>query len=189
MSATMNEVVRTILTRRSVRDFKDRQIKEEDLETILECASYAPSAMNAQNWHFTAIRDSVTIKKLNGWIAAEIKESGNPNLEGILEKADGRVFRNAPCVVVISTEKQDRFSVVNASAAVQNILLAACSLGIGSCWIGTVGILGTSKRAEEYASGLKIPRGYVPFFGVTLGYSAFQRLEAPPRKEGAVTIL
>jgi nitroreductase len=46
----MNDVIRTILTRRSVRDFKDRQIKEKDLETILECASYAPSAMSAQNW-------------------------------------------------------------------------------------------------------------------------------------------
>jgi hypothetical protein len=63
------------------------------------------------------------------------------------------------------------------------------SLGIGSCWTGTVGILGTSKRADEFASGPKIPKGYMPFFGVTLGYSAFESLEAPPRKEGAVTIL
>ena len=185
----MNDVIKTILARRSVRAFKDTQVKEKDLDTILECASYAPSAMNAQNWHFTAIRDLAIIEKVNSWIVKEIKESGNPNLEGILERADGKVFRNAPCVIVVSTEKQDRFSVINASAATQNILLAAHSLGIGSCWIGTVGILGTSKRADEYASELKIPKGYVPFFGVTLGYSASGSLEAPPRKKGVVTII
>ena len=144
--------------------------------------------MNAQNWHFTAIRDVAVIERLNGWIVAEIKESGNPYLQVILERADGKVFRNAPCVIVVSAEKQDRLAVVNACAAMQNMLLAAHSLGIGSCWIGTVGILGTCKRADEYASELKIPKGYAPFFGVTLGYSASGSLEAPPRKDGAVTI-
>jgi nitroreductase len=183
----MNEVIETILARRSVRAFKEKQLAKEDLDAILECASYAPSAMNTQNWHFTAIRDPAFIEKLNEWIADEIKESGNPNLEGILERANGRVFRNAPCVVVISTERQDRFGVINASAATQNMLLAAHSLGIGSCWIGTVGILGMSKRADEYASQLKIPKGYIPFFGVTLGYSATESLKAPPRKEGVIT--
>lgn len=185
----MNEVITTILARRSVRAFKEKQISNEDLGAILECACYAPSAMNTQNWHFTAIREPAFIEKLNGWIAAEIEESGNLNLEGILERANGKVLRNAPCVVVVSTEKQDRFSIINASAATQNMLLAAHSLGIGSCWIGTVGILGMSKRADEYAFELKIPKGYAPFFGVTLGYSASESLEAPPRKEDVVTIL
>ena len=185
----MNEVIQTILGRRSVRAFKDKQLKKEDLDAILECARYAPSAMNAQNWHFTAIRDSASIEKVNGWIVTEIKESRNPNLEGILERSNGKVFRNAPCLVVVSSEKADRFGVINASAATQNMLLAAHSLGIGSCWIGTVGILGTSKRADYYATELGIPKGYAPFFGVTLGYGASEGLEAPPRREGVVNII
>ena len=185
----MNDIINAILARRSVRAFTDRQIKEEDLDAIVKCATYAPSAMNTQNWHFTAIRDGAFIEKVNGWIVGEIKESGNPQLEGILERSNGRIFRNAPCVVIVSTEKGDRFGVINASAATQNMLLAARSLGIGSCWIGTVGILGTSKRADSYAAGLRIPKGYAPFFGITLGYSASETLEAPPRKEGTVTIV
>ncbi len=185
----MNEVINAILARRSVRAFQDRQIKKEDLDVILKCASYAPSAMNTQNWHFTAIRDAAFIEKVNGWIVSEIKESGNPNLEGILERSNGKIFRNAPCIVVVSTERQDRFGIINASAATQNMLLAAHSLGIGSCWIGTVGILGTSKRADYYAAELKIPKGHAPFFGVTLGYSASAALEAPTRKEGVVSII
>jgi nitroreductase len=185
----LNEVVETILGRRSVRSFTDKQVKKEDLDVILECARYAPSAMNSQNWHFTAIRDAGVIGKVNGWIVSEIKESGNPSLDGILERSKGNVFRNAPCVVIVSTEKGDRFGVINASAATQNMLLAAYSLGIGSCWIGTVGILGTSKRADNYASELKLPKGYGPFFGVTLGYDASETQEAPPRTDSAVTIL
>ena len=185
----MNEIINTILMRRSIRAFQDKQIKREHLEAILKCAVYAPSAMDAQNWHFAAIREEAIIAKVNGWIVSEVKESGNPSLEGILERSKGKVFRNAPCVVIVSTERGDRFGVINASAATQNILLAARSLGIGSCWIGTVGILGTSKRADYYASELSIPKGYAPFFGVTLGYSESEILEAPPRKEGTVTIL
>ncbi len=185
----MNEVMNAILARRSVRAFTDKQITKEDLDAILKCASYAPSAMNNQNWHFTAIREAAFIEKVNGWIVSEIKESGNPSLEGILERSNGKVFRNARCVVVVATEKGDRFGIINASAATQNMLLAAHSLGIGSCWIGTVGILGTSRRADYYASELKIPKGYAPFFGVTLGYSATEAIEAPPRKEGTVTTL
>jgi len=185
----MNEVIRSILARRSVRAFKNKQITGQELDAILECACYAPSAMNNQNWHFTAIRDAAFIEKVNDWIVSEIKASGNPSLEGILERSNGKVFRDAPCVVVVATEKGDRFGIINASAATQNILLAAHSLGIGSCWIGTVGILGTSERSDYYASQLKIPRGYAPVFGVTLGYSATEAIEAPPRKEGTVATL
>jgi len=185
----MNDVINAILTRRSVRAFEDRQIKKEDLDAILKCAAYAPSAMNTQNWHFTAIREAAFIEKVNGWIVTEIKESGNPQLERILERSNGKIFRNAPCVVIVSTERGDRYGVINAAAATQNMLLAAHSLGIGSCWIGTVGILGTSKRADYYAAELKIPKGYAPFFGVTLGHGTAEVVEAPPRKYGTVTIL
>ena len=69
------------------------------------------------------------------------------------------------------------------------MLLAAHSVGIWSCWIGTVGILGLSKRADYYATELKVPKGYAPFFGVTLGYDASETLEAPPRMEQTVTII
>ena len=128
--AAMNEVIRAILARRSVRAFRAESIKTEDLDAILECAWSAPSAMNVQNWHFTAIRDGAFIDKLNGWIAAEITENGNPYLQGILERSDGKVFRNAPCVIIVSTEKQDRFSIINASAATRTCSLLPTPSGL-----------------------------------------------------------
>ncbi|HUI70779.1 MAG TPA: nitroreductase family protein [Spirochaetia bacterium] len=182
----MNEVMRTIVERRSVRAFTDQPIKKADVDSILECARYAPSANNTQNWHFTAIHSQAMIERVNGWIVEELKASGNPNYERMLERSNGRIFRNASCVIIVSTEKSDRFGVINASAATQNILLAAASLGIGSCWIGTVGALAMSKQAGKYASELRLPPGYSPYFGVTLGYAASQDLEAPPRRQGVV---
>jgi nitroreductase len=90
-------------------------------------------------------------------------------------------------LLLSQTEKANGFGVINASAATQNMLLAAHSLGIGSRWIGTVGILGTNKRADYHATELGLPKGYAPFFGVTLGYSASEDLQAQPRREGVVT--
>ena len=156
----MNDVIKTILARRSVRAFKDKQVPKEDLDTILECACHAPSAMNAQNWHFTAIRDVAVIERLNGWIVAEIKESGNPYLQVILcQKGRTGKCSETPLRhrgLSGKTRQAGRCQCLRGNV---NMLLAAHSLGIGSCWIGTVGILGTCKRADEYASELKYPEG------------------------------
>ena len=183
----MNDAVRSILARRSVRAFDTRSIAREDLETILQCARSAPSAMNTQNWHFTVLQDPEAIAKVNAWIVAEVRESGDARAAGILERSGGNVFRNAPCVVVVSTERADRFGVVNAAAATENMLIAAQSLGIASCWIGMVGILGTCPRADTWAAELGAPKGYAPFFGVTLGYGAGGSPVEPPRRDGVVT--
>ena len=91
LNATIKDVIRTSAKKRS--------------RLQVQADRGPPSAINGQNWHFTAIRDSATIEKLNGWIAAEIKESRNPNLAGILERAYGRAFRNAPCVASSSQRK------------------------------------------------------------------------------------
>jgi nitroreductase len=185
----MNEVLETLLKRRSVRAFRDEQIKKEELDAILGCALYAPSANNTQNWHFTVIQDKAMIEKVNGWILDGMNSSGDPKIQSVAKSTKASVFRNAPCVVIVSTEKGDRFGVINISAATQNILVAAEAIGIGSCWIGSVGILASSDRVEEYSRELGIPEGYTPYFGITLGYRTSSAQPAPPRKEGAVNYI
>ena len=61
----MNNIIENILTRRSIRTFKEDQISEEDLNTILVAGSYAPNGMGTQNWNFTAIQNVTTLKKVN----------------------------------------------------------------------------------------------------------------------------
>jgi len=185
----MNEVIATLLARRSVRLFKDEKIGKEDLDAILECAVYAPSANNTQNWHFAVIGNNATLGKVNGWILEEINSSGDQKIRNAAANVGASVFRNAPTVIIVSTVKDDRFGIINASAATQNILVAAQSLGIGSCWIGSVGVLANSGRLAEYARELGLPEGYAPYFGITLGYAASSDRPAPPRKAGTINYI
>ena len=69
----MNAVIENLLTRRSVRSFRDQAISEEDLQLILKTAAYAPSGMGKQTWKFTAVTDRAKIQKLAAAIARELK--------------------------------------------------------------------------------------------------------------------
>ena len=92
----MNEVLKTIQNRRSIRTFKNEQIKRQDLNAIIEAGLGAPSANNSQNWHFTAIQNMEVIMKVNSWVLDEIEQSGNARLYEITEKRMGNVFGDAP---------------------------------------------------------------------------------------------
>jgi len=70
----VNETLKVIRNRRSIRNSKDEQIKEEELAAILEAGLYAPSGMNSQDWHFTVIQNRKMIDTANEWTLPEIRE-------------------------------------------------------------------------------------------------------------------
>ena len=185
----MNETLTVIHSRRSTRLFKDEQVKKEELDAIVEAGLCAPSANNFQNWHFTVIQNKTMIAKVNAWVFEEINKSGTANLQEGMEKGTTSIFRNAPTVIVVSSPKKDSFGVINCAAATENMLLAAESLGIGSCWIGMVAILAFSSNATSYARELEAPEGYVPHIGITLGYKLPDVSLSPSRKENLVSYI
>nr|HPJ23597.1 nitroreductase family protein [Bacillota bacterium] len=125
----MNETVEMILKRRSVRKYKSDMITEEELKTIVECGLFAPSAKNKQNWHFTVITNNEKIEEIN-----RLAIEGMERL-GIEKEEDYHVFYHAPVVIVISS-KIEGYSEVNAGCVIENMAIAAQSMGIGSCIIG-----------------------------------------------------
>lgn len=185
----VNNVLKTILDRRSIRLFKAEQIKQEDIDSIIEAGLYAPSANNAQDWHFTVLQSKDIIEKVNGWLLDEVENSGNPDLQEIVKGNGGRFFRNAPTVIIVSTDKKYRFGVINASAATENMLIASKSLGIGSCWIGSVEMLSASKHVDFFAKELQLPDGFAPQFGVTLGYGEGASPPVPERRKNCVSYI
>lgn len=185
----MNETLRVIKSRRSIRLFKDEQIKKEELEAIVEAGLYAPSATNAQNWHFTVIQSKPMIETVNRWILEEIEKSNDARLEEIAERSHGRIFRNAPTVVIASADANDNYGAINAAAATENMLIAAESLGIGSCWIGMVRLLASGESFFMYAKKLQLPKGYAPQNGVTFGYKDSTNVPAPPRRQDSVSYI
>jgi len=100
-----------------------------------------------------------------------------------------KLFYNAKTIIVVSGEKSAVTAPTDCAAATENMMLAAESLGIGSCWIGLVTFLFKSKRGAEYAEKLGIPDGYEPYYAITLGYKKYDNAKAPQRRENTVTYI
>lgn len=175
----MRDVLDVIKSRRSVRKYKPEQISEEALEKILEAAIYAPSASNRQPWHFTVIQDAQLLRRINDVVRNTMAGSNEEWIKKTGSNPDFQVTYNAPTLIVVSGRKDNAPSKVDCSAAIQNMLIAAESLNIGSVWLGLVRFY---FEHEEELSRLAIPEGYEPYYGVALGYNANEKsLPAPKR--------
>ena len=183
----MNEVIHTILSRRSIRSYKPDAVAKEDIETVLQAALYAPSGAGAEPWHFTVITNKDIIEVFDARARAAMAESGIERIETLGMNSGYRVFFGAPAVILICGEKILRKSgrhlsaLADCSAAIQNMTLAAASIGLGSCWIGLV------RYLFEKEPSFMAPEGYEPLFALTLGYTLGTPEARPQRREGTVT--
>lgn len=185
----MNEVIKTILNRRSVRVYKDEPLKQEDLELILKAGYNAPSGCNLQPWHFTVVTNKNILNTLNIESKKEFADSENEMFRQMAASEKYDIFYNAPCTIFVSGEKTSPTSIIDCSAATQNMILAAESLGIGTCWVGLVTFLFKSRRWKEFSPLLNIPEGYEPYYGITLGYKRNDGPKAPPRRENIISYI
>lgn len=177
----MNDVIKTILNRRSVRVYSSELISAEHLESILKCGLYAPSGCNEQPWHFTVIQNKDLIKELSVEAKKEFANSENEDFRMMANNEKFDMFYNAPAIVVVSGRVSAITAPIDCAAATENMILAAESLGIGSCWVGLVTFLFKSARAKEYLEKLQIPEGYEPYYAITLGYKKYPNPKAQPR--------
>ncbi|MFC1916150.1 nitroreductase family protein [Chloroflexota bacterium] len=168
------EILEVINTRRSIRKYKTDPVDDKTLETVLEAARWAPSWGNTQCWRFIVVRDSDTKNKI-----ADTLNQTNSALDAV---------KNAPLLIVACTElgkaghkdgvlvtdKGDWF-MFDVALAMQNLVLAAQSLGLGTVFVGRF-------DAKEVARILKIPQGYCAVTMTPLGYP--DETKGPkPRKE------
>jgi nitroreductase len=189
MTAYPNETVKSIMERRSVRKYKQRQITDQELECILNCGFNAPSARNTQNWHFTVIQKPDLIS----WMNDKIKENIPPQAAVFYKEWQGgredfSIFYDAPTLVLISGEADDTYTDSNCGYATQNMCLAAQSLGVASIVIGMAHFLFVTPEADAYAKEFGVPDGYRPLYVVCFGY-ADMLPELPERLEGRVNYI
>lgn len=183
----MNTVIETILKRRSVRKYEDRPVPRDLLEEIVKCGQYAATAMGMQPWHFTVVTDRKALGRISAANAAVMK--ADPNTPSMLladiDAGHYDSFRGAPCAVLMAGENGKPFADVDCANAVENMALAAESLGLSSCYLASfkpslLGEAGAAMRAE-----LGIPEGYTPNLALAIGYGA-ETPAAKPRREGSV---
>ena len=152
------DVFEAIFGRRSIRRYTQEEITENDIETLLKAAMYAPSAVNKQPWHFIVFRNRKTVEKI---IAV------HPNAR-MLQQADAAIL---VCWDEL-LEHDAGFGPVDCAAATQNILLAAHGLGLGAVWVG---IYPRIQRIEALHKIFELPEHIKPFSVISLGHPAEQK--------------
>jgi len=173
-----NEVLKAIRNRRSTRKYKDVQITQEELQTIIEAGIQAPSANNSQSWHFTVIQDKEMINSMSDKSKEVMLSSDNESIVSF-GKSPVNIFYNAPTVIIVSGKENVNSSLVDCSAAIENMLLACESISLGAVWIGFVMFLFTLK---DEVKKLNLPDGYKPFYAVSIGHKSNDSITEPLKR-------
>lgn len=158
-------MLNTIFERRSVRKYLEKPVEDDKLHTLLRAAMYAPSAHDRRPWHFVVVRDRAVIEQF------------------MQVHPYSKMLAQAPVLIVVcgdtSREAAPGYYLEDCGAATQNMLLAACELGLGACWLG---ITPVRERMEPVKQLLGLPEHIEPFCGVAVGYPDEAR-QVPERFE------
>lgn len=187
----MKDIIEIIKTRRCVREYKIDQIPDEDIKFLIDCARYAPSGFNMQPWSFLVIKNKDVMRK----ISEHGKKAMIPMLEPMKDvspkardflvflKTKGTdMFYNAPVLIIILGNKNAPTVDYDCPMAAQNMMLAAHSKGIGSCWIGGVQ---PALMDEGFLRELGAPEGYKAVAPLIFGYPK-GKTEVPDKIEPQV---
>lgn len=166
-----NQVVETIMTRRSVRQYKPQAVEREKMQTIVECGINAPNAMNKQPWEVRVVDNADYI---NG--VTELYKKANP--KAAEDPAFKNMFRNAPTVVFIGHDTKSESSPFDCGLLAENMMISAWSMGIGSCCLGSPARFMKTPEAAEYLQKLGFSEGYELLYCIGFGYPD----EAPAAK-------
>lgn len=166
----MNEVIQNILTRRSVRAFQDTPVEREKIDVMLQCAVHAPSAMNWQTWHFSAVRSKAKIQKLAAAMGAAM---GNPNYN---------LYCPAAIIIPSNVGGAD-----DNACALQNIMLAAHSMGVSSVWVDQLRDTCDDPAVRAILTELGVPEDHKVYGITVLGYAAAE--PKPVEKKYPVTVI
>ncbi|MCD7937848.1 MAG: nitroreductase [Tannerellaceae bacterium] len=161
-------VIENIMSRRSVRDYTDQQVTKAELQTLMECAINAPSAVNRQPWQVRVVQNQDVLNKIRA--------------------VNERTIYNAPTVIFIAHEKENRWSAFDCGLLTENILLAAESMDLGTCVVGSVTSVLYASEGKEILEALNLPEDYEVIVGICLGHKN-QYPEAKPRDAAKVTYI
>ena len=186
-SEQKNQVVDCIMSRRSIRAYKPEQIKDEELKTILECAINAPSARNSQPWEVRVMQNKDAIENLNKEVIADMIEK-RPEAKERFADENASVFFHAPTLLVVAYDTTQYWGQSDCGMLVQNILLAAESMNIGSCAVGCCRDYINSPKGADFVKSLNLPENYVVYLTVTLGYKD-ENPDAKPRDDKKVAYM
>lgn len=186
----MNEVINNMLSRRSIRKYKPEQIKIDELTAIINAGLAAPSAGGRQDVLFLVTQDKATNEYLgklnktffNGRISNKdvFISQEQPSIAD--DPTIKSAFYGAPTVITLFGAKNWLYTESDCSVAAENIMLAAHSLGIGSCMIGRAGETFETPYGQELLRKWNFDENYEPTYHILLGYPDCEMPKARERK-------
>ena len=167
------DALQAILTRKSVKKYKDTPVPKEMIEKIVEAGLYAPSGLNKQAPIILAVTNKELRDKLSFMNAGSDPFKRNDP------------FYGAPCVLVVLADKSAHTYVYDGSLVMDNMLLASHALGLGACWIHRAKETFESEEGKKILKELGIEGDYEGIGNCIVGFPAVEP-EAKPRKENRV---
>jgi nitroreductase len=186
----VNEVLKAVYQRRSVRNFCPDAVPDDAIKEIIRAGTFAPSAMNVQPWRFVVIRNREMIKKLSDkakelWVE-QSKNMQSPDLQRLADmvsRPNFNLFYNAPLLIMIFADTSGFTPQVDCSLAAENMMLAAWSLDLGSCYIGLAQPL---ERVASMMKELGVSERHRLVASLIFGFPAGGELKAPERNRDVI---
>ncbi|MBQ7711615.1 MAG: nitroreductase [Bacteroidales bacterium] len=173
-----NPILQSLRERRSVRAYRPDQIRDDELQAVLEAGTYAPTARGVQDPWIVAVQNPDMVAQLVRMNAAVMGTNDNP-------------YYGAPTIVLVFTSRPDKWphGVCDGSLVLGNMMNAAHAIGLASCWINREREMFDTDEGRDLMRRLGLPDGLMGIGALALGYAA-QPLAAPkPRKENYYRIV
>ena len=168
-----NETLHTLETRRSCRAYKPQQITEEELAAVLRAGTYAPSGKNRQSARIVVVQDAAARAKLTRINAAVMGSDKDP-------------MYGAPTILLVVADAHNPNAVADGSLVMGNLMNAAASLGLGSCWINRAKEELETEEGKALLKQWGLEGEYIGVGHCILGYPAEEPKPAAPRKAGYI---
>ncbi len=183
-----NPVLDTIFSRRSHRSYTNEQLTDEQLGILLDAAQAAPSARNTQPWHITVVQNQALLDRIHQAALPEVIASLPDKVRPRYQDPNYHLLFHAPTVFFYScpSVQEMRYGNTDCGISIQNLVLAAESIGLGSCIVGLVREAFNSQSGDTLRRALCFPEGYDFLVAVAVGYASDDK-PAHTVKEGRIS--
>lgn len=177
------ELMEAIYKRRAVRSYTDRPVDRETIRMLLRAAVQAPSAVNVQPWAFAVIQDRALLRQYSdrarAYFLQMLRTDIPAPLHSLVSDAEFNIFYDAGTLILFCATSGEAAAAEDCCLAAQNLMLAACDQGLGTC---PIGFARPWLQQPQVKAELGIPVDYAPITPFILGYPA-ETPPQPPRQE------
>ncbi len=177
----MNETIKNILKRQTIRSYKQKQISQDELDTLINCAKQAPSGRNTQPCHVRFVQNHDYLEGMN----KDFKEVVGYDTPAYTRWDVNPVYQTAPTLALIFAENN---SYMDAGIMCENIVIGAESMGLGTCIIGSIGALFDDERSVKWKELFNIPADYKFMIAIAIGYPD-EKPEMKPRFDDRIEVI